>query len=646
MRGTRFVFGLLCAVSVGCKKPTYLGAARVEITLDRDSGITCVEVIAQSLDTNTLLTGTTDVNGRETLQVGISETPTFSGRVRVTARGFTTTGCTGTPAVTLPPQELTLGPPPFDEAIQFRFRALPRDAGTVDAGFDAGTEPDAGPGCTVATCFPTGECDTATCLGDGGCLRENRPTMSFCDAGVCNDVGVCVPPDPCPNGMSCSPGLSCTSTGTCSDGGVCVPSFAGCVPPPCHRSLNACRADGGCDFTVDLSLVGTNCGGSNVCYANGECQPQLRAANVQPTLAPWPTTPMQFDNLLTDGGLCNFIFQTSTDDGGFGPVSSSSCPWPTTVSPLVMQQVGGGPEVLAFSTSALTINPGARVFFVGKRPVALLVHGDARIQGQLFARALNGRFPGAGADSAWCDGGIGRSGGGDREGGGGGGFLDLGGAGGRIGTHNGGLPNGNPELTPLRGGCSGGTGWSAPNDQPGLGGGGLQLTVRNRLEIFDGGFVTASGLGGSGGDGGSAASGGGSGGALLFQANDVLLFRGALTANGGGGGEGGTRTNSSTADGNPGGPGSLTTSNPVAGGTNGNCCGGNGGPGGAGTTGPDGGTNGVNSGGNSPGGGGGGGSRGRIRIDTPGSGSCTLTSSIVSPDDVTLLGPNTTCTRN
>lgn len=644
MHRARLVFASLCVLAA-CKPPTFLGAARVVVTLEKDSGIACVEVIAQSLDTNTLLTGTTAVNGRSTLHVGISETPTFSGHVRVTVRGYVTTDCTGPAAVTLPFKELELGPPPFDEAIEFLFRSQPMDGGVRDAGSDGpDASVDAGPSCTVDTCAPNADCDTARCLDDGGCLHEPRAPMTSCDGGVCNDLGVCVPPDPCPTGMSCSPGLSCTTLGTCADGG-CVPSFASCVVPPCHRSRNACLADGGCDIELDPLLVGTGCGAGNVCYANGACQPQLPAANVQPAQAPWPSLPMQFDSLLTDGGLCNFIFQTSTDDGGFGP-ATSSCPWPSTLpAPVVLQQVGApGPEVLAFSTTELVINPGARVFFVGKRPVALLVHGDARIQGQLFARAFNARMPGAGADSAWCDGGIGRSGAGDREGGGGGGYLDLGGAGGRIGAHNGGAPNGNPEIVPLRGGCSGGTGWSAPTDQPGLGGGGLQLTVRNRLEIVDGGFVTASGLGAPGGDGGSAAAGGGSGGALLLQANDVFLFRGALTANGGGGGEGGTRTNSSSADGASGAAGALATALPAPGGSNGNCCGGNGGPGGAGNAGPDGGTNGVTSSNNTPAGGGGGGSRGRIRIDTPGTGSCTLTSSVVSPE--ANLGPNTTCLRN
>jgi hypothetical protein len=636
---------VVLAFVTACRPPTFLGAARVAIQVDPSSGIACVEVVALSVDTNTELSSRTDVRGRSTLHVGLSETPTFSGRVRVTVKGYAAEGCVGAPVLVLPSHEVTLGPAPFENATEFRFRRSAIDAG-VDAGTDAGIAPgiDAGPGCTALTCAPASECETATCLDDGGCGREAVMPLVSCDGGACNGFGQCVPLSPCPTGMACSPGLSCTSTGTCSDAGSCVPSFAGCVPPPCHRTVNACLPDAGCAFEVDPTAIGVACTGTNtVCYANGECQPALRAANVVPARAPWPSEPMVFSG-LPDGGNCNYLFETGSADGGTGPISSSTgCAWPSRYVPVILPQAQG-PDVVVFSTTDLVVFPSARLFFSGKRPVALLVHGSARIQGQINARPLGPR-PAPGADSVFCDAGIGGAGSGDREGGGGGGFLEAGGYGGRTGptTRNGGRANGTDTLIPLRGGCSGGPGWGT-SSVPTNGGGGLQLSVRNRLEVFDGGLITVSGIGGSGGDAGSAAAGGGSGGALLLQANDVFTMSAALTANGGGGGEGGTRTSSLAFNGDAGVFGSIASGTPASGGTGGNCCGGGGGSGGAGTTAPNNGNSGVNSGGNTPAGGGGGGSRGRIRIDTPIGGSCTLTTTVVSPAD-NYEGPNTSCVR-
>lgn len=644
-----------------CRPPEQLGALRAVVHVEPGSGIACVEVVAESLDTNRTLSSQADVAGREVLHVGISETPTFSGRVRVTVKGYGAAGCTGSAQVVLPPQEAELGAPPFDMALEFRFRRVVMDGGTPDAGrpdagvdagqLDAGGDaglvdagsPDAGV-CDTLTCSTMNECELALCVADGGCERSNRPAASPCTGGVCDGTGQCMP-TACVPQTACDAGLSCTKAGFCSDAGACQPSFAGCAPPPCWRRLNQCASDGGCAFEVDPSTVATSCGTNLVCYANGECQPFLPAANVTAARAPWPTTPLNFRR---DGGA-GCIYGWDTGPGQVGaalvpPQGGTTCVWPPQAqAPVLQTQPGNAPELVMFAASSIAVDPAVTVRFVGRRAVALLSHGDVTIEGLVNLRALSPAWPGAGADSALC--GLGGTGGGDREGGGGGGFLDVGGSGGRVVTPNGGTANGSESLEPLRGGCSGGLGWNQDAGFAG-GAGGLQISARAAVRILDGG-IAAPGLGGPGGVAGSGASGGGSGGAVLLQAFDVLLVNAYLTANGGGGGEGGTRRTAPSVllgNGDAGATGAFRSSIPASGGSGGNCCGGNGGLGGAGEDGGTAGTNGETMANNEPSGGGGGGSRGRLRIDVAGGGSCTLTQTVESPR--VSEGLNTTCVRN
>lgn len=653
---------LVAVLLVGaCKPPERLGGMRVVVTVDEGSNVACVEVVAQALETNTVLSGQADVAGRPVLHVGIAETASLTGRLRITVKGYATPGCTGLPFITLPAQESELGPPPFEAPLEFRFPRQARDGGVpMDAGVDAGTpdagtpdagepdagEPDAGPidagVCDLTNCSTTEACQFATCLANGTCDRGNRMSSTACDGGLCSG-GRCVPMTGCAPQQPCDAGLSCTSDGVCSDAGVCLPTYASCVAPPCLRSLNLCASDGGCAFEVDPTLVTTSCGGLNVCYANGECQPFLRADNVQAARLPWPTRPLVFAN---DGGACTYGWDTSPGDAGAAlipPAAGVTCPWPAQLQPTALSQQLSGPEVIVFSGTRLRIEPNVTLRFVGRRPVAMLVHGDADLEGLINLRPINRLLPGAGADSSLC---VASGNGGAAEGGGGGGFLDDGGSGGRSPTPNGGSANGTDTLRPLRGGCSGGLGFMGVD--AGVGGGGLQLTVRGTLRLLDGG-IASPGLGGPGGlTSGSAATaggGGGSGGAILLQASTVIGLNAFLTANGGGGGEGGTRQGSTNAPGRSGADGSLDRRAVAGGGSGGNCCGGNGGHGGAGTSLPDAGTAGTTGSGNTPAGGGGGGSRGRIRIDTPPGGSCTLTETLISPD-VNVEGPNTSCMRN
>lgn len=108
--------------------------------------------------------------------------------------------------------------------------------------------------------------------------------------------------------------------------------------------------------------------------------------------------------------------------------------------------------------------------------------------------------------------------------------------------------SGNPEISPLRGGCDGALSGRSVMVK-GAAGGAAQITSASRITISSTGAAAASGAGGGAYDekpgtifclGGQlcySGSGGGSGGALLMEAPVVTLAAGAaLTANGGGGG--------------------------------------------------------------------------------------------------------------
>lgn len=321
---------------------------------------------------------------------------------------------------------------------------------------------------------------------------------------------------------------------------------------------------------------------------------------------------------ITSGDTCTF----DSDTLAFTGLSSiTDCGTPPTVT--VRAQNGGGPSV------ALLEVPGMRMEGVlvlrGSRPTTILVYGDAFITGIIDLGAV-GLTAGPGADAAGTcplTGANLRNGTIDGDGGGGGGFAGIG--------RNGGAPNGNPggqggpaegdpTLTPLRGGCSGGDG--APLGQPGTqgdgggGGGALQISVAGTLRIEGTGQILAVGGGGRGGNSGSGGGGGGSGGGVLLEAAD-LVFDGNLQMGGGGGGGGGA---SGSADGEDGEDGDTVGNNPARAGSAGSPGGGNGGPGGifvgnqATPASP-----GRDPGNNNGGGGGGGGGYGRARLNTYGS---------------------------
>jgi hypothetical protein len=216
------------------------------------------------------------------------------------------------------------------------------------------------------------------------------------------------------------------------------------------------------------------------------------------------------------------------------------------LQPVLLNQPNGGSEIVVLAMRQFSVIDGAVLRFAGSRPVALVVYGDADVRGELDVSAVSTKA-GAGShlDCALGAGTAGASDGQDSAGGGGGGgFGKAGGRGAPAGTGakggTAGMVTGEAQLTPLRGGCPGGTGNVSYGmvSPGGAGGGALQLSVAGTLRIA--GTIAAAGGGGTAGtDYGDGGGGGGSGGALLLEAGRIeLQSEGWITANGGGGGEG------------------------------------------------------------------------------------------------------------
>ncbi len=218
----------------------------------------------------------------------------------------------------------------------------------------------------------------------------------------------------------------------------------------------------------------------------------------------------------------------------------------------------------------------------GTPALAFVVDGNVSIQGTIDVSGDQG-INGPGFQTGSCNGGApafaspvgGGGGGGHYLSGAGGGSSSTPSAGGGAGGSN-----SDPDISPLVGGCKGGTAatsisMSAPRGAGGGGGGAVQITSRTSIAITGAGTIDASGGGGRGGysilDGSAGpGGGGGSGGSVLLEAPTILLDGPSVivsTKGGAGGGVG------ETAVGEDGG----TDSDPASGGSSGAAIGGNGG---------------------------------------------------------------------
>lgn len=288
-------------------------------------------------------------------------------------------------------------------------------------------------------------------------------------------------------------------------------------------------------------------------------------------------------------------------------------------TPLFVSQTGA-PEAVLLTFEGLSIAAASSLRVVGTHPLILAVVGAASIGGtiDLGARGITagpgGSFAGA------CTPGTGGTGGfnaGAGAGGGGGGFGLAGGRGGDNANNAAGgaagAVSGVEELEPLRGGCSGGPGAATGRGLGGAGGGAIQISATEALDVS--GQILVGGGGGEAGGTRAGGGGGGSGGALVLEGTSVTVA-GLLVAKGGGGGGGG---DDSSGAGEAGGDAAADEGVGGAGG-------GGGGRGGSGSTGPSPGEPGAEGQNGRDAGGGGGGGPGRIRINA--TGLCTLTGTV------------------
>jgi hypothetical protein len=246
----------------------------------------------------------------------------------------------------------------------------------------------------------------------------------------------------------------------------------------------------------------------------------------------------------------NFSAAPSTTlNCGTTTINTSNTPatfgnWCGTQPVPIVQAQSGGPDVVIVPLFALTIASGATLRVTGSRPLILAVRGNVSIVGTIDASA-SGSTPGAGGNWS-CGGSNGGSGSGSANfgagagGGGGAGFGTAGGVGGQgnhdNNTGSAGGSRGNANMTPLFGGCSGGSGGGCSN-AGGAGGGAIQISASGSLTV-SGSIKVNGGVGADGCSTEGGGAGGGSGGAILLEGAARDTSAATLNANGGSGGDG------------------------------------------------------------------------------------------------------------
>jgi hypothetical protein len=491
------------------------------------------------------------------------------------------------------------------------FVSLGCDAGLcIDQRADAGTSCSDGVRCTT----------NDRCDGDGGCVGDLVvcPNPGACFVGACAeaDGGCGAVPDP---GAVCTDNDACTDNDTCADDGGCAGTPTVCPPPEECQSASPCDPVMGCTYTP---RTGQACDGGT-CNALGQCQPSASGFPYVPsnfTEAEIATVPATSWTVT-----CATTVNTVSADGGVEILRSCGDALPSYT---YVPQRDAGLEAVVLVASDFTLTSGVTLRAEGARPLIIAVRGSATVAGTINVDGEAGSTAAAGAGRR-CGTGVGGAGTtGTYSGGGGGGAFGANASNGGPGGDGtaagaGGAASGNVTLTPLRGGCPGGTGGGAPVTPAGRGGGAVQISAV--------GAVTVSGAISAGGGGGGGAppttrggGGGGSGGGILLEGANITVS-GVLAANAGGGGEG----SAGGLDPGTGQAGTLGLRSIMRapGGNGGNSCGGNGGWGAA--------QAGASTAGGAPpgglcfrygGGGGGGGSVGRIRLNA--SASCTLSGTI------------------
>ncbi|HEX7601963.1 MAG TPA: hypothetical protein VF316_10175, partial [Polyangiaceae bacterium] len=317
-------------------------------------------------------------------------------------------------------------------------------------------------------------------------------------------------------------------------------------------------------------------------------------------------------------------------DTGTGPTAGGTC-LKNPVETIVTQSDGSKIHVLI--VKSLKIEPAAHLSVnrpAGGLPLAIIALGDMTVLGTIDVHAIGDQSYGGGFQStqnsqkgAGPGGGPAATGVGSTTlgaGAGGGSYCGKGGQGALEASAPAPAgaatpPYGTPEIVPLVGGSSGGSG----SFGAGAGGGAVQLVAFGQFSMGANSYINVGGGGGQpavSSNTGDNSGGGGSGGSILIEATGVQIA-GALAANGGGGG-------GVSAKGHDGTPDAIGAAGGAAAGV------GAGGMGGAAAN-----IDGATPASVDPGPeGGGGGGTGRIRINTM-NGTAVLAGSTISPAQTT-----------
>jgi hypothetical protein len=354
-----------------------------------------------------------------------------------------------------------------------------------------------------------GSCISVVCkAGDvAGCESDG--------ALVCNATGTDYDVQTCPNG--------CDATTGCN---ACTPSSVACV----NDMLTTCGSDGAVASMQPCTL---GCGSDE---GSGARCAQLVPSNGLQAFLDMVAAPSDLDLEAGTVDLSTGLFNGSNGSN-----------LPMTLPLFSMDAPAGGEPVRVLvvhdlTLSDVTLSPGSGAPGV---VFAVIASGDITIAGRVVLTT-------AGLDSSDCEGGSATEGSANGNvyvsGAGGGGFATAGGAGGSVTTiaigPSGGVPSGNGELIPLRGGCDGGG--NPGEGVPGIGGpggGALQLTSLTAIRVLGtidaDGDVSPSLLNGHHANY-SAGAGGGAGGGVLLEAPTVTLGSAArVLVRGAGGTSGG-----------------------------------------------------------------------------------------------------------
>ncbi len=436
--------------------------------------------------------------------------------------------------------------------------------GTVTSNTVGGSMIDCGATCTAQ--FPSGSLVTLTAAPTGGDIFYGW------SGGGCSGTGTC---------MTTVSALT-TVTATFDN---CVRSTQSCT----GGSFTQCNATG--DFVSHLIPNGGVGGAPTTitydgtyacpmgCHASQPRCGDVDASNgLNAALDALETSPAGID-LPSDISMVRSIkaIDTSNFDSGAGmTVVTLDNDSPFSVPAQIVTQ-SGAPEILVLKVRSFTVPSGTTIAVTGTRALAIVSHFDVHIAGTIDLSGPAGALTGGGPGRTTTAGCVGTY---LSLASGGGALFAIGGSSSTGGTGGTGDFNMRIYMTPLGGGCAGGTGGLVSGGPPG---GVIQLVSRTRVTLAGSALINVVGGGGyatcvTAGCTSYRATGGGSGGGVSIESPAISVENGTVVAGRGGNGA----ASNSGIMGMNGSPGTITGSTNAAASTCAGC--GTGGIGGTETT--------------------------------------------------------------